>query len=58
MDLNKLKVLELRKELQVRGLDTKGNKPVLVERLREAIEKEQGTEIMFYLTSSTLVLKL
>lgn len=45
MDLNKLKVPELRKELQARGLDSKGNKPVLVERLREAIDKEQGTWI-------------
>lgn len=50
MDLNKLKVPELRKELQARGLDSKGNKPVLVERLREAIEKEQGTKAMFHST--------
>ena len=42
MDLNKLKVLELRKELQSRGLDSKGNKPVLIERLREAMEQENG----------------
>lgn len=42
MDLNKLKVPELRKELQNRGLDSKGNKPVLIERLREAIDKEKG----------------
>lgn len=41
MDINKLKVADLRKELQARGLDTKGNKPVLVERLKEAIAKEE-----------------
>ncbi|XP_059484411.1 heterogeneous nuclear ribonucleoprotein U-like protein 1 [Neocloeon triangulifer] len=40
VDLNKLKVVELKAELQARGLDTKGNKPVLVERLKEALEKE------------------
>lgn len=40
MDPSKLKVAELRAELQTRGLDTKGNKPVLVERLKEALEAE------------------
>lgn len=35
--VKKLKVAELRSELQARGLDSKGNKPVLVERLLEAI---------------------
>lgn len=40
MDPSKLKVAELRAELQARGLDTKGNKPVLVERLRDALEAE------------------
>lgn len=38
MDPAKLKVVELRAELSKRGLDTKGNKPVLVERLRQALE--------------------
>jgi len=46
MDLNKLKVPELRKELQFRGLDSKGNKPVLIERLREAIELENGNSLI------------
>ncbi|KAK7068033.1 hypothetical protein SK128_019253 [Halocaridina rubra] len=41
IDPSKLKVAELRAELQARGLDSKGNKPVLVERLREALETEQ-----------------
>lgn len=45
MDLNKLKVPELRKELQSRGLDSKGNKPVLIERLRMAMENENGNVI-------------
>lgn len=40
-DPAKLKVTELRAELQARGLDTKGLKNVLVERLREALEDEQ-----------------
>lgn len=40
MDPAKLKVVELRSELSARGLDTKGNKPALVERLKEALDKE------------------
>lgn len=42
MDPGKLKVVELRAELSSRGLDTKGNKAVLVKRLREALEEESG----------------
>lgn len=42
MDPAKLKVVELRAELSHRGLDTKGNKAVLVERLRNALEEETG----------------
>ncbi|KMQ87694.1 heterogeneous nuclear ribonucleoprotein u-like protein 1 protein, partial [Lasius niger] len=41
MDPSKLKVIELRAALSERGLDTKGNKPVLVERLRKALEEEE-----------------
>ena len=54
IDPSKLKVAELRAELQARGLDSKGNKPVLVERLREALETEHEepgetkTEFLFY----------
>ncbi|XP_068210921.1 heterogeneous nuclear ribonucleoprotein U-like protein 1 [Palaemon carinicauda] len=44
IDPSKLKVAELRAELQARGLDTKGNKPVLVERLREALEQANDEE--------------
>lgn len=40
LDPAKLKVIELRAELCARGLDTKGNKPVLVKRLKDALEKE------------------
>lgn len=44
MDPSKLKVIELRAALSERGLDTKGNKPVLVERLRKALEVEEEEE--------------
>lgn len=40
IDPAKLKVVELRAELTARGLESKGNKPVLVQRLKEALEKE------------------
>ncbi|XP_015759797.1 PREDICTED: heterogeneous nuclear ribonucleoprotein U-like protein 1, partial [Acropora digitifera] len=42
--VKKLKVAELRAELQSRGLDSKGNKPVLVDRLLEAISNSTVTE--------------
>ncbi|KAF2356981.1 SAP domain [Trinorchestia longiramus] len=44
VDPSKLKVAELRAELTARGLDSKGNKPVLVERLREALAAEQENQ--------------
>lgn len=47
MDPAKLKVIELRAELQARGLDIKGIKAVLVERLREALEEESGQGMWF-----------
>ncbi|XP_045462363.1 heterogeneous nuclear ribonucleoprotein U-like protein 1 isoform X2 [Harmonia axyridis] len=45
IDPSKLKVTELREELQARGLDTKGNKPVLVKRLKKALEEELNKEL-------------
>nr|CAD7593177.1 unnamed protein product [Timema genevievae] len=45
MDPGKMKVVELRAELSSRGLDSKGIKAVLVDRLREAIAKETGQDI-------------
>ena len=45
IDPAKLKVVELRAELTARGLDAKGNKPVLVKRLKDALEQELQEEI-------------
>ncbi|KAF5304618.1 hypothetical protein FQR65_LT07900 [Abscondita terminalis] len=45
IDPAKLKVVELRAELTSRGLDAKGNKPVLVKRLKDALEQELQEEI-------------
>lgn len=42
MDPAKMKVVDLRQELGALGLDTKGNKPALVERLRKALEAKTG----------------
>lgn len=42
MDPAKMKVVDLRSELGALGLDTKGNKPALVERLKRALESKSG----------------
>ncbi|XP_072933923.1 uncharacterized protein [Epargyreus clarus] len=42
MDPAKMKVVDLRSELGALGLDTKGNKPALVERLKKALEAKTG----------------
>lgn len=44
VDIGKLKVVELKAELQARGLDTKGNKAVLVKRLQDAIDSSESGE--------------
>lgn len=41
MDVRRLKVNELREELQRRGLDTRGLKAELAERLQETLEAEE-----------------
>lgn len=48
IDPNKMKVAELREELKTRGLDTKGTKAVLVKRLQQAFNKEQGIAGKFH----------
>ncbi|XP_045540630.1 heterogeneous nuclear ribonucleoprotein U-like protein 1 [Papilio machaon] len=42
MDPSKMKVVDLRSELGALGLDTKGNKAALVERLKKALETKTG----------------
>ena len=44
MDVDKLKVAELRTELSKRGLDTKGTKPILLARLKEALTASKTNE--------------
>ncbi|XP_023345250.1 heterogeneous nuclear ribonucleoprotein U-like protein 1 [Eurytemora carolleeae] len=41
-NLEKMKVADLREELEKRGLDTKGTKPFLIDRLQEALSAENG----------------
>lgn len=45
MDVDKLKVAELRNELSKRGLDTKGTKPILVSRLKEFLANEGADSV-------------
>merc|ERR1712071_495127 len=44
MDVSKLKVADLKKELKARGLSVSGSKIELVERLQEATQDEDATE--------------
>lgn len=45
IDLRKLKMTELRKELQDRGLKISGNKQELVDRLQQYMEEHEGAEV-------------
>ena len=40
LDVSKMKVAELREQLKQRGLDVKGNKAALIERLNESLNAE------------------
>ena len=40
-DVEKLKVIELKNALKFRGYSAKGNKPALISRLKDAIEKNR-----------------
>ncbi|XP_064490069.1 heterogeneous nuclear ribonucleoprotein U-like protein 1 [Ornithodoros turicata] len=44
IDVSKLKVVELKAELQSRGLDTKGNKAALVKRLKAVLNTGGGSD--------------
>ncbi|XP_072550670.1 heterogeneous nuclear ribonucleoprotein U-like protein 1 isoform X2 [Salminus brasiliensis] len=53
IDVKKLKVNELKEELQKRGLDTRGLKADLVERLRVSLEAETAAEPEENVTAAT-----
>ena len=40
LDVSKMKVAELKEQLKQRGLDVKGNKATLIERLNESLNAE------------------
>lgn len=44
MTPKKMKVAELRAELEKRGLDVKGNKAILIQRLEKAVLEESGND--------------
>ncbi|XP_072927451.1 SAP domain-containing ribonucleoprotein [Hemitrygon akajei] len=45
VDVNKLKLTELRQECASRGLDTKGNKQDLIQRLQAYLEEHAEEEV-------------
>lgn len=45
IDLSKMKVPELKKELQLRGLKVTGNKQDLIDRLQNYLEEHEGAEV-------------
>ena len=45
LDLNKMKIADLKRELHIRGLKISGNKSELMERLQKHLEEHEGAEI-------------
>lgn len=46
MKLAKMKVVEMRKELDARGLDSSGTRPTLMKRLKEALNREEDKKAL------------
>lgn len=45
LDMNKMKIADLKRELHIRGLKISGNKSELMERLQKYLEEHEGAEI-------------
>lgn len=45
LDLNKMKIADLKRELQLRGQKVSGNKQDLIQRLQQYLEEHEGAEV-------------
>ena len=45
LDLTKMKIADLKRELQIRGLKVSGNKQDLIQRLQQYLEEHEGAEV-------------